>query len=89
MLARAPSEARSSTYTVPRAVLSTVLTTSTVPAVDSTSGTATTEPAAALAPTTTDATGRAEIALKADASDWAWALKEAVAPANTAQTAIK
>jgi hypothetical protein len=47
------------------------LTTSTVPAVDSTSGTATTEPAAALAPTTTEATGRAETALSAEASDWA------------------
>jgi hypothetical protein len=89
MLARAPSEARSSTYSVPRAVLSTVLTTSTVPAVDKTMGTATAAPAAALAVTTTEATGNAETALKAEASDWAFASKAAVAPIHTAQAAIK
>jgi hypothetical protein len=81
MLARAPSEARSSTYTVPRAVLSTVLTTSTAPAVDSTTGTATTAPAAALAPTTTEATGRADTALRAEASDWALSIERRLPPA--------
>src|SRR6476661_6635287 len=63
-LTRAPSDARSSTSAVPRAVTSTAFTTSTAPAVDNTSGAA----ATALAPTTTDASGNADRVLNVEAS---------------------
>ena len=75
--------------TVPRALLSTVLTTSTAPAVDSTTGIASTAPAAALAPSTTEATGQADTALSAATSDCAMALIGTPAPENNAQAAIK
>jgi hypothetical protein len=52
--------------------------------VDKITGTATTAPAAALAPTTTEATGKAEIALKAEASLCAWTLIGFVASISVA-----
>jgi hypothetical protein len=70
-------------------VLSTVLTISTAPVVDSATGTAITTPATALAPTaadvTTEAIGSAESALMAEASDCACA---AVLVDKSAQTTL-
>src|SRR6185369_8917950 len=67
-MTRAPSDTRSSRYTVLSTPTSTALTTNTAPAADRMTGAATEAPAAALAPAATDATGKADSALSAETS---------------------
>src|SRR5215208_6704674 len=80
-----PSEARSSTNIVLSAPASTLLTTNTAPAADRIAGTASEAPAPA--PAATDASGRADNALTADASVWARAGTAMSAPSD--RTAVR
>ena len=91
ILAWAPSEARSSTITVPMAEACTAFTVSTAPPADSATGSAATAPAVAdAAPdaTTTEATGISDRAAEASLCAWA-ALPQTRPAASSAWTASR